>query len=214
MLNLKESTVNCKSIIILAFILSFFIVDSAYSGQEHIIAGVYYLISKNDPVKAEEHFQKAILSGEQDNLASAFYFLGKIYYERALLGIDVTSNISKAKAYLIKAEEYGLIHDRLHPPLLDEVNRKYPNIPSSSLETKGDKAKVAIEISQGDYRINSLQINREMGIKKEILSTNKELDLYGGTLYKMRPDVEGNRRSIHRVLVILVIGVAIWLVRY
>lgn len=213
MLNLKESIVNCK-IIILAFMLSFFLINSAYSSQEHIIAGVYYLISRNDPVRAEENFQKAILSGEQGNLASAFYFLGKIYYDRALSGFDVTPNIGKAKAYLIKAEEYGLIHDRLHPTLLDEINKKYPDIPPSNLEVKGDKARVIIEIEQGDYRINSLQINREMGVKKEVFSTNKELDLHGGTLYKMKPDVEGSSKSIHRMLVILGIGIAIWLARY
>lgn len=213
MLDLKQSIINCKSII-LVFILSFFLINFAYSSQEHIIAGVYYLISRNDPAKAEEHFQKAILVGEQDDLASAFYFLGKIYYDRALSGFDVTSNIGKAKAYLIKAEEYGLKNDRLHPPLSDEINRKYPDIPPSNLEIKGDKAKVVIEIDQGDYRINSLQINREMGIRKEIFATNKDLNLQGGTLYKMKPDVEGSSKSIHRMLVLLGIGIAIWLVRY
>lgn len=213
MLNLRESTINCKGVI-LAFVLSFFLINFAHSSQENIIAGVYYLISRNDPIKAEEHFQKAIISGEQDELASAFYFLGKIYYDRALSGFDVTPNVGKAKAYLIKAEEYGLIHDRLHTPLLDEINKKYPDIPPSSLEAKSDKAKVVIEIEQGDYRINSLKINREMGIRKEIFSTNKELDLHGGTLYRMKPDVEGSSRSIHRMLVILGIGIAIWLARY
>ena len=209
MFNLKTSI----NIIVLTFVLIALFINSAYSGQEEIIAGVYYLISRNDPVRAEEYFQRVILSGEQDNFASAFYFLGKIYYERALSGVDVALNVSKAKAYLTKADEYGLVYDRLHPPLLREVNEKYPNIPESNLEIKGDKAKAMIEIDQGKYRIESLQVSREMGVKKENFSTNKEIDLYGGTLYRMKPDVTGSHRSIQRMLVIVGIGIAIWLVR-
>ncbi len=212
MLKLKKFIINCKSKLLFLVLLTLFI-SSAYGSQEQIIAGVYYLISRNDPVKAEEYFRNVIISGDQDNIAEAFYFLGKIYYDRALSGIDVTSNIGKAKAYLSKADEYGIIYNKLKVPLLEEINKKYPDISASKLELEGDKAKAVIEIDQGKYRIDSLQVNREMGMKRETFSTNKELELHGGTLYKMKPDIEGGYRSIYRLLIITGIGIAIWLVR-
>lgn len=213
MLNLKKTIINFKSGFLI-FVLLVSAASSAYSSQEQIIAGVYYLISRNDPNKAEEYFRSVILSGDRDNIAEAFYFLGKIYYDKVLSGIDVALNVGKAKAYLNKSDEYGIVYNKLHPPLLEEINGKYPDIPPSVLKLGSDKAKAIIEINdQSKYQINSLQVNREMGIERINFSTNKEIELHGGTLYKMKPDIESGYNSIYRSLIIVVIGIAILLVR-
>jgi len=78
----------------------------AEGSRYYLIEGVYYLMNEGDRDKAEGFFRKAILSSSFDSLsvegnthwqaasgtapalsdaAEAFYFLGKIYYEKAIL---------------------------------------------------------------------------------------------------------------------------------
>jgi len=220
-----------KKIYLLSFFLGLFLINSIsgsdWNNQNYLIDGVYYLFSQNDLNMAEEQFHKVIisssfdiLSGETKNhssdkkiVAEAFYFLGKICYERAVLKENVSQNISQSKSYLIKAEEYGIIYDKIHPSLLDKINQNYPEIKASIPYSNSDKAKVTIEIGSGLYQIKSVKIDQKMNVTESSLLTKKESELESGARYKMKPDIQGAAKSTYKALIILGIGLAFWLVR-
>jgi hypothetical protein len=194
-----------------------------------LIAGVYHLVNAGDRDTAEGLFRRAIFYGSFSDLsvgaysntplhgwiaAEAFYFLGKINYERAISQGDVEKNIARAKKYLRKAEEYGVVYDKLHPPLLDEIDRKYPGIDMAVSETKGGKTKVVIEIDRGaSYKIDAVKINQYADVTESRFLTNQELDLECGARYKVKPDVEGGRGAVYRALAFLGLGLLVWLTR-
>jgi tetratricopeptide (TPR) repeat protein len=185
------------------------------TSQNYLAKGVYYLINLGDLDKAEEQFQKAILSSSPDSFsaipdnpndgqttAEAFYFLGKIYYDRAGKSGDITQNIGKAKFYLAKANEYGIMSFRINPPLLDEVNRKYPNIPAAVQEISQSKTEVVIETQDEFYKLNTIRIDHNLDITKDKFSTNKELKLYNNSRYKILTDYKDSYKSVYGALVI------------
>jgi hypothetical protein len=218
----------------------------------YLMEGVYYLLNEGDRDTAEEFFRKVIFSspfsslsreGDPDKpavegsegvpalpsrwiVAEAFYFLGKIHYEEAVLdagsripdsGIqDPASdieNIAWAKKYLKKAEEYGIVYDRLHPPLLDEIDRKYPGIETPIPRASRDKANVIIEIDHEKYQIDAVKIDESADFTESKFSTKREIELECGARYKMKPDVQGGHKVIYRTLTVFGIGLVIWLTR-
>lgn len=220
-----------KNIYILALLFGLFLIHpvsaSDWNGQNYLINGVYYLVSQGDLNMAEGQFRKIIFSSPFDALsektgnsgsdrkivAEAFYFLGKICYERAISKENVLQNISQAKSYLVKAEEYGIVYDKLHPPLLDEINRDYPEIKALIPQPTADKAKVTIEIGDSLYQIRSIKIDQNANVTKNRLLTKTESELECDARYKMKPDVQGATKSVYKALIALGIGLAFWLVR-
>lgn len=207
---------------------------SSWESRRYLIEGVYYLINEGDLDVAEGLFRKAILSSPFSSLsmgaegqgydrqvvAEAFYFLGRIHYERAIPGTGKENheksleNIAWAKIYLEKAEEYGIVHDRLHPPLLDQINRKYPEISMPNLEANPDKAIVAIETEHGgSYKVNAVKVDQYTSVTDNRFLTNKEFDLECGARYKVKPDVQGSYKSINRTLAVFGIALVIWFTR-
>jgi hypothetical protein len=166
-------------------------------------------------------------------VAEAFYFLGKIHYERAMLDIGYSTldtgreeqkssiqypassieNIAWAKKYLRKAEEYGIVYDRLHPDLLDEINRKYPKVDTPISRSSHDKTRIMIQIENGLYQLDAVKIDEHMDITQSEFLTNEEFSLECGARYKVEPDIQGGRRAIYRALTILGVGLAIWFTR-
>lgn len=250
---------------LMALIFCLYLVPSIFAGEgtnpktvswetrNYIIEGVYYLINEGDLDTAEELFRKAVLSSSFDSLskeskdqnddryyvAEAFYFLGKIYYEKAMLDVgneiqsDPTEvgdptyketdshrllshaeNIAWARKYLEEAQEYGLVHDRLHPPLLDEINRKYPKVKTPTSETSLYRAKIIIESENcGSYQVNGVKVDQHTNIDDSKFSTNKEVDLDCGARYKIMLDIQRGYESVYRALIVLSIGIVIWLTR-
>ena len=210
---------------------------SPWESQRYLIEGVYYLINEGDLDTAENMFRKAILSvpfgslsrigDDQDTgkqiAAEAFYFLGEIHYKRAMLHTgkedrDLLSpgieNIAWAKKYLGIAEEYGIVYDRLHPPLLDKISREYPKILAKVVETNRDKSKVIIETNHtGSYKVDAIKVDQYSDVTKSTLLTGKEFDLECGARYKVKPDIQGSYNSIYRALAIFGIGLLIWVTR-
>ena len=205
---------------------------NAEESRRCLIAGVYYLVNAGDRDTAEGLFRKAIFYGSFSDLsresdvvatselsngwiaAEAFYFLGKINYERAISQGDVEKNIAQAKKYLKKAEEYGVVYDKLHPPLLDEIDRKYPGIDMAVSETEVGRARVIIEIDRGaSYKIDAVKVNQHADVTESRFLTNQELDLECGARYKVKPDVEGGRGAVYRALTFLGLGLLVWLTR-
>jgi hypothetical protein len=207
---------------------------SSWESRRYLMEGVYYLINEGDRDVAEGLFRKAIISSpfsslsmeaeDQGNdrqvVAEAFYFLGRIHYEKALLGTGKENheksieNITWAKSYLEKAEEYGIVHDRLHPPLIDQINRKYPEISMPNLETNPDKVRVAIEIEHGEsYKVDAVKVDQYTSVTDNRFLTNKEFDMECGARYKVKPDVQGSYKSINRTLAVLGIALVIWFTR-
>jgi len=196
-----------------------------WGSHDYLMAGVYYLVSQEDRDLAEVQFRRAIFSSSfgalaggsesQDRqvVAEAFYFLGRIYYERASIGGNIPQNIGRAKSYLNKAREYGIVHDRLHPPLLEEINRRYPEVAVLDWEKSAKVAKAVFEIGRGSYRINAVRIGNEGDVAGSKFLTDEMLDLECGARYKMEPDVRGRYGSMYRALVVLGICLAVWLVR-
>jgi len=209
-----------------------------WESRYYLIEGVHYLLNEGDRDMAEELFRKAIFSSSFSSLskeaedekvregfnpvAEAFYFLGKIHYEKAILDIGARAtekqessleNIAWAKKYLRKAEEYGIVYDQLHPPLLGEINRGYPEIKAPIPEPGREEAKVIIEVNGGSYQINVVRVDQQADVTEAKFLTNKEFDLECGARYKMRPDVQGGYRSIYRALAVLGTGLVIWLAR-
>jgi len=202
-----------------------------------LIEGIHYLINEENRDAAEELFRKAIFSSSFSDLsrrgnagetsvsrdrwivAEAFYFLGKIHYEKAILDTggekrqSNMENIAWAKEYLKRAEEYGIVYDRLHPPLLDEINRKYPDAGGLPASPEGDKAKVVVEVGDGLYGIDAIKISRGMDIVEGRFRTGEIKDLECGARYKVEPDIQGGHRAIYRALVVLGTGIMIWLTR-
>jgi hypothetical protein len=207
---------------------------SSWESRRYLMEGVYYLINEGDRDVAEGLFRKAIISSpfsslsmeaeDQGNdrqvVAEAFYFLGRIHYEKALLGTGKENheksieNITWAKSYLEKPEEYGIVHDRLHPPLIDQINRKYPEISMPNLETNPDKVRVAIEIEHGEsYKVDAVKVDQYTSVTDNRFLTNKEFDMECGARYKVKPDVQGSYKSINRTLAVLGIALVIWFTR-
>lgn len=214
---------------------------SSWESRRYLMEGVYYLINEGERDVAEGLFRKAILSSPFDSLsmeakdqgydrqvvAEAFHFLGRIQYEKATLdsGYSILDTgkreqetsieyIKWAKIYLEKAEEYGIVHDRLHPPLLDQINRKYPEVSMSNIEANPDRAIAAIEIQLGEsYKVSAVKVDQYTSVTDNRFSTNRELDLECGARYKVKPDVQGSYRSMNRTLAVLGIVLVIWFTR-
>ncbi len=84
--------------------------------DKHLVEGVYYLVVENDLNQAEQEFQ-AILAVDK-NHAEAYYFLGRIYYEKVLNSSASKSMLREAEKYLRMAHSLGIVYDKLHPNLL------------------------------------------------------------------------------------------------
>jgi hypothetical protein len=215
--------------------------------RHYLIEGVHYLMNEGDRDTAEDLFRKAIFTSPFGSLsregnggqlseasvlsdrwvvAEAFYFLGRIYYERAVsqVGVvrdaDTDSTTPKllvlARKYLRKAEQYGIIYDRLHPSLLDEISRRFPEIevPIEAYDGSGqDKAKVMIEFDHGSYQMDAVKVDLDADVTESSFSTSKEFDLECGARYKVKPDVQGGYKVMYRALALLGIGVVFWLTR-
>ena len=215
------------------------LVGSSWESRRYIIEGVYYFMNEGNLDTAEELFQKAILSSSFGALsqkaedqahyraivAEAFYFLGNIHYKRAMLDTGRAvqepdtrssriSNIAWAKRYLEKAEEYGIVYDKMHPPLLDEIKRKYPKIKIPAWGTNRNKAKVIIETDfQGPYHVNAVKIDQYADVAETKFLTDKEFDLECGARYKIEPDSQARYRPVYKTLAVLGISLALWLTR-
>lgn len=195
--------------------------------RDYLINGIYYLICQQNHYEAEEQFRNVIFSSpfkaftdksndyHQDKyvVAEAFYFLGRIYYQKAISQGDIEQNIASAKMYLMKAEDFGLIHDQLHPSLLDEVNQKYPNISPLVSELTSGKASTVFELDNSSYQIDAVQIDRNLDVKKATFSTNKKLTLDGGKIYKMEPNINNAYKSIYNALIAVGIAITVLLIR-
>ena len=203
----------------------------SWESQRYLIEGVHYLVNEGDRDTAEKFFRKAISSSSFSSLfgkdsadetpepasrwvaSEAFYFLGKIHYERAVSQGAVPQNIAWAKRYLEKADEYGVIYDRFHPPLLDEINRKYTGVGAPTSETTPDKARVIIEIGHGVYDIDAVKVDKNADITESKFQTNREFDLECGSIYKVKPNIQRRNKSIYGALTAVGIGIAVWLMR-
>jgi hypothetical protein len=221
-------------LLVLFFGLSFTYsaIANDWDSQNYLINGVYYLISQKDLNMAEDQFRKVIfyssfnslseesvkMNHNRETVAEAFYFLGEIYYEKATSQINISdimkqNYIAQAKGYLGKAKEYGIVYDRLHPSLLDEINEKYPKIIASIPKSTGNKTKVAIGMDDGLYQIDTISIDKNANIIKSDLQTKKESSLECGAIYKMKPDIRGASISTYKALTIIGIGLAVCLIR-
>jgi hypothetical protein len=201
--------------------------DISWQSRWYLMEGVYYLINEEDGNRAEELFRKAILSSSFDSLskkpndssrgrrvvAEAFYFLGKIHYERAISGKDVSHNVAWAKKYLLNAEEQGIYYDRLHPPLLEEMERRYPGIDIPASESENGAATVVVETDDVSYKVNSVKVDRRSEVTEREFPANENIQVESGARYKMKPDIQSGYKSVYGVLSILGVGLAIWLVR-
>ena len=199
----------------------------SWESRLYLIEGVHYLVNEADSDMAEELFRKAIFSSsfsslseeteDQDRhrwvVAEAFYFLGKISYEKSISGGNIAENIAWAKKYLEKAEEYGIVYDRLHPPLLDEINRKYPGIEVPISEPNRENAKTIIEFDHGSYQIDAFRVDKYADVIKSKFESDHTIDLECGARYKIKPDVQGKHKSIYGALSVFGIGVIIWITR-
>jgi hypothetical protein len=190
-------------------------------------------MNQGDQDTAKEFFQKAIFSsrfvdlsmsrgvatvsepGDRRVVAEALYFLGKIHYEKVLSheGEDIEKNIGLARRYLNKAEEYGITYDRLHTPLLEEIDRRYPGVGMLVLGTEDDGTKITIEVDDGSYRVDTVKVDQHADVTEDRFMTNEEFALESGARYKVEPDVQGGYRSIYRALAFLGISLLIWLTR-
>lgn len=206
----------------------------SWESQRYLMEGVHYLVNEGDRDMAEKFFRKAISSSSFSSLfgkdsadetpelaskwvvAEAFYFLGKIHYERAVSQGAVPQNIAWAKWYLEKANEYGVIHDRLHPPLLDEANQKYPGVDAQDAplsETSSDKTKIIVEIGHGVYEMDAVRVGPNADVTESRFRTNEEFDLDCGARYKVKPNIWRSNRSMYGALTAVGISLVIWLTR-
>jgi hypothetical protein len=203
----------------------------SWESQRYLMEGVHYLINEGDRDTAREFFRKAILSSSFRSLSGkdgademprpidkwvaseAFYFLGKIHYEEAVSQGAVPQNIAWAKRYLEKANEYGIVHDRLHPPLLEELNRRYPGVGAPPSEAKLDRAKIIIEVDRGSYEIDTVKVDHNADVTESSFQTNREFDLECGARYKIKPNVQRRNKSMYGALTAIGIGLVVWLMR-
>jgi hypothetical protein len=213
--------------------LFFFTFSAVYAGasswesHRYLMEGVYYLINEGNQNVAEEFFKKAIISSSFDDLsekseiqnyerqvvAEAFYFLGKIYYEKSKMSDEKLSssgpeNMALAKKYFKKATEYGIVYDQLHPALLDEIKVEEPIFTNTS-----KKSGAVIEVKNGFYGIDAVAVDKRSDIKELEFSTNKELELEGGTRYKINIDAQKGPRIMYRMLIVLGAVLAFWIIR-
>lgn len=222
---------------------------ATWESQRYLIEGVHYLINEGDIARSKEFFQKAIFSSSFESLSSkapeqkhnrqivaeAYYFLGKIHYEQAMLEIKrsstspqeskqytplFTDNIARAKKYLRKADEYGLVHDRMHPALLAMLDDTFPDIEPMLLEktllekNKGD-TKITIETDDSElYRLDVIKIDQNADVTETEFLTDEELNLEHGARYKMKLNARGLYDAVYKTLFVLGIGIAVWRVRY
>jgi len=84
--------------------------------DKHLIKGVYHIIVESDLNQAEQEFQ-AILAMDKNHV-EAYYFLGRVYYERVLSSSAPRSMLREAEKYLRMAHSLGIVYDKLHPNLL------------------------------------------------------------------------------------------------
>ena len=203
----------------------------SWESQSYLIEGVHYLVNEGDRDMAEESFRRAILSSSFSSLSGkdgadetselmsrwvlseAFYFLGKIHYEKAASQGAVPQNIAWAKRYLEKADEYGVIYDRFHPPLLYEINRKYPGLDAPLSETISDKVKIIVKIEHGAYEMDAIRVGQNADVTESRFRTNEEFDLDCGAIYKVKPNIWRSNKSMYGALAALGISLAIWLTR-
>lgn len=115
--------------------------------DKHLIEGVYYLIVEDDLNQAEAEFQ-AILAIDK-NHAEAYYFLGRIYYERVLSSSEPKSMLREAKKYLSMAHSLGIVYDKLHPNLLRYNGNHRPSNKDALLTIlEGFSPEIVSEVTQ------------------------------------------------------------------
>jgi hypothetical protein len=216
----------------------------SWESQRYLMEGVHYLVNEEDLAKAKEFLQKAILSSSFDSLSSktleqkynktvvaeAYYFLGKIYYEQALLEIkglpttiqeskqypsSVVDSIAWAKRYLRRSDEYGLVHDRMHPPMLAMLDKTFPDIEPSPWTSRGGRTKVTVEAFDNEpYYLDVVKIDENADVTESKFLTDEEFNLERGARYKIKPDTRGVYDTMYKVLAILGLGIVIWRARY
>ena len=125
---------------------------------------------------------------------------------------------------------FYLPQDRRGRKVLSKLNRWLPGVPpavpdggeqiaealdpkSVIPETKGEEAKIIIEIDHGSYQIDTVKVNQNADVTESKFLTEEEFDLECGARYKLKPDIQGGHRSIYRTLTILGIGLLVWLTR-
>lgn len=216
------------------FILSAYAGTNYWESQRYLMNGVYYILVEENQNIAEEFFRKAIISFPFNDLAEnqrakwyilaeAYYFLGKVYYEKAIEGIipgfdeelspSGIENMGWAIKYLEKAEEYGIIHDKIHPQLLEVIREKYGHIEEPTALDMGEQSKATIEIRGNSYKLNTIMVSKNLDVKKLKLPTNKEVDLSGGSSYKINLDLEKKRKIIYETLVAFGFILTFWIIR-
>ena len=120
--------------------------------DKHLIEGVYYLIVENDLNQAEQEFQ-AILASDK-NHPEAYYFLGRICYERVLDSSVPKSMLREAEKYLSMAHSLGIVYDTLHPNLLG-YNDNHRSSNNATLLTilDGFSQEIVAEVAPGAKRL-------------------------------------------------------------
>lgn len=190
--------------------------------QKSVIRGVYHLINQNDSDAAESEFRQAI-AWDRNN-KEAYYFLGKIYYDRAASMEDLPASqssqyIGKAKALLLRAQELGISYDKLHPDLLSQLKKEYPKIAPIYEEELFPKAKIVFET---EFGIQTSEISQQMSphssqrqpdekTTTETFQPEEEISLKGDTAYQLEFLPKKPKNIKH--LILLGIGLTIWLIR-
>lgn len=230
-------SIRCSQYILAILFLGLWVIpcvwtdEAGQSSQGYLISGIYYFVNEGNMDKAEELFRKAIFSSSFAALsnmentdckisplnrrvaAEAFYFLGRIYYKRANDQQDTIQNIAWAKKYFQQADEYGIVYDKLHPPIMDEINRKYPGIGMPTAKPSREKSEVVIEVNNDLYRIDAVKVDQRAGITKDNFLTNERFELEGGARYKLKPNIKGQNNIVNQALVILGVSLVLWFAR-
>jgi len=184
--------------------------------QKFMIRGVYYLINQNNPDAAESEFRQVIALDQQN--WEAYYFLGRIYYERVtsmenISASQLQQSIGKAKAFLLRAQELGMSYDKLHPDSLSRLKQEYPKIaPIYEEELFPKKAKITIETESPKFEIQASKISKQDA--PVIVGTflpEEEIQLEGDASYQLK-FIPVKPKSI-RHLILVGIGLTIWLIR-
>lgn len=182
--------------------------------QKFIIRGVYYLINQNNPDAAENEFRRAIVLDK--NNEEAYYFLGRIYYERAISeDISATQSqrfIGKAKALFLRAKELGMTYDKLHPDLLSRLKQEYLKVePIYEEKLFPKKSKIIIETESPTFEIQVSKISKQNdAVMVRTFQPEEEIPLEGDSSYQLEftPKKPGIKH-----LILLGIGLTIWLIR-
>ncbi|MFQ6041509.1 MAG: hypothetical protein ACE5PV_11685 [Candidatus Poribacteria bacterium] len=195
--------------------------------EKHLIRGVYHLINQSDLNAAESEFRQAITL-DQNNW-EAYYFLGRIYYERATLTGDISISqsqqfIGKAKAFLSRAQRLQRFkapstpmaspaYDKLHPDLLKRLKRDYPKIaPIYEEELFPKKVKIVIESETPNFEIRASKIGEQgADVIVGTFLPEDEIQLESDASYQLE-FLPQKPKSI-KYLLLLGIGLTIWLIR-